>query len=279
MPADPAAVPARVPALARVALRAPVLISDLHLCAARPRGVQALLELLARQTGTGHELVILGDLFEFWAGDDTLAQDGPDDAVSRAVAQGLRSLAGSGCAVYLMHGNRDLLLGSGFLQASGARLLADPCRATLGEGAQAVEALLAHGDAYCTLDLPYMAFRRQARDERFQAAFLARPLEERRALLGQARARSEAGKQQMAAEIMDVTPAAVEAALRAAGTALLIHGHTHRPARHELTIDGRAALRWVLTDWELETAPARGGGLRWVDGALQAFSVAGGAAA
>jgi UDP-2,3-diacylglucosamine hydrolase len=188
------------------------------------------------------------------------------------VAQALRRLAEGGMPVYLMHGNRDLLLGVQFLQASGAQLLADPCVALVGAGqGQGLELLLSHGDAYCTLDLPYQAFRRQAREPMFQAAFLARPLEQRRALLGQARMQSEAGKQQKAEQIMDVTPEAIAAAMRAAGVRHMLHGHTHRPARHEFELDGAQATRWVLPDWDLDATPPRGGGLRWSGGDLQPF--------
>jgi UDP-2,3-diacylglucosamine hydrolase len=220
-------------------------------------------------------LVILGDLFEFWAGDDTLDGDDADDEVGATVAQALARLDGRGIAVFLMHGNRDILLGSRFLERSRARLLADPAIALIGAAGHPGEPLallLAHGDAYCTLDLPYQAFRRQARDAAFQAGFLGQPLAQRRALIGQARARSETGKQQMAAQIMDVTPEAVAAALRAAGTAHLLHGHTHRPAHHAFALDGGTAHRWVLPDWELEATPPRGGGLQWKDGAFHAMA-------
>ena len=270
-----AAVPVRVPRLERVALRAPVFISDLHLCAARPRTLARFLQFADRLAAPA-ELLILGDLFEFWAGDDTLDGTDPDDTVGRDVAAALARLDSRGVPVFLMHGNRDVLLGARFLEQSKARLLADPAIARIGADADpggAIDVLLAHGDAYCTLDLPYQAFRRQARDPAFQAGFLAQPLAQRRALIGQARARSESGKQQMAAEIMDVTPEAVAGALRAAGTTRLLHGHTHRPDHHVFTLDGGAAHRWVLPDWELEGAPERGGGLQWRGGAMRALVV------
>lgn len=270
------AVPALAVAAGRVRLQAPVFISDLHLTSARPRTAERFFERVARFGAPNRELVILGDLFEFWAGDDTLAAGAlaaePDDRLGREVALALKELAARGMRVFVMHGNRDPLLGEGFLQASGAQLLADPCLATLGAGtAQETPVLLSHGDAYCTLDTAYQAFRLQARDARFQATFLARSLDERRAILGQARLQSEAGKRQLAEQIMDVTPEAIDAALRAAGVTRMIHGHTHRPARHELALGGVAGWRWVLPDWEMDEAPARGGGLRWIDGRLQTF--------
>jgi UDP-2,3-diacylglucosamine hydrolase len=268
-------VPARVASIDRLTLQAPVFVSDLHLSSARVRTVERFLRLLAQRGGQAGELLILGDLFEFWAGDDTLEQHSAEDELARAIAQALQRLAATGTQIYLMHGNRDLLLGEGFLQASGAQLLADPCIATLPgcDDAPSAPILLSHGDAYCTQDLPYQAFRRQARDPRFQSAFLARALDERRALLGQARQRSEAGKRQMAQEIMDVTASAIDAAMREAGVRSMIHGHTHRPARHEFLLDDQSAVRWVLPDWELDDAPTHGGGLRWHEGKLESFSI------
>jgi len=269
-------VPAALARVEQVHLRAPVFVSDLHLCAARAATLQRFCMLLEELGGAAAELIVLGDLFEYWAGDDTLqpnADGAADDAVGRQVAHALARTAARGTAVYLLHGNRDLLLGEEFLQAAGAQLLADTAIALLGDGQRAQPTLLAHGDAYCTRDLPYQAFRRQARDRAFQAAFLARPLAERRALLGQARAQSQAFKQQQSMEIMDVTPEAIDAALRAAGVRHMIHGHTHRPARHEFTLDGTGATRWVLPDWELEASPTRGGGLRWVQDALHEFAL------
>lgn len=265
-------VPARLAGRAQVDLRAPAFISDLHLCAQRPATLGRFLAWLDTLPGQAAELVILGDLFEYWAGDDTLDASAADDGVGAAVADALAALGGRGVALYVMHGNRDLLLGGAFLARSGAQLLADPALARVGSGAQAQTWLLAHGDAYCTRDLPYQAFRRQARDAAFQAGFLAQPLAQRRALIGQARAHSEAGKQQLATQIMDVTPEAIAAALRAAGVPRLLHGHTHRPGHHRFELDGAAAERRVLPDWDLESEPVRGGGLRWDGRALVALA-------
>jgi UDP-2,3-diacylglucosamine hydrolase len=272
---DMAAVPASLRGLEHVDLQAPVFISDLHLSAQRPLTLgrfHAFVDALAAPVA---ELVILGDLFEFWAGDDALGGEEPDDHVGVGVAHALAQVRARGIAVYLMHGNRDLLLGGDFLARSQAQLLADPAIARIGgaDGSEPVSLVLAHGDAYCTLDLTYQAFRRQARDAAFQAGFLRQPLAQRRALIGQARARSEAGKQQMAADIMDVTPEAIATALRTAGLRHMLHGHTHRPAHHAFTIDGSDAHRWVLPDWDLEASPPRGGALQWIGGALQPIAV------
>jgi len=251
---------APVPALAaqadRVDLSAPVFISDLHLNAAQPATRAAFARFVQEEAPRFAELVILGDLFEYWAGDDD------DDAVGREVAAHLRALAARGPRLFLMHGNRDLLLGRAFCAAAGATLLADPTVATIGTE----KVLLAHGDAWCTQDLEYMKFRAQARNAAFQTQFLGQPLAARRAFIGQARAASEAGKAVKSMQIMDVTPAAVEDAMRTAGVARLIHGHTHRPATHRFTLDGADAERWVLPDWDLEAAPPRGGYLAIRDG-------------
>jgi len=147
-----------------------------------------------------------------------------------------------------MHGNRDLLLGAGFLRATGAQLLADPCVAEVGGR----EVLLAHGDAWCTQDVEYMRFRASVRQEATQRQFLAGPRAARLAFMGAARAQSESGKRAKAMEIMDVTPSVVDEALRAGGLRLLIHGHTHRPAVHEGSLDGQPTQRWVLPDWDFD---------------------------
>lgn len=255
---------APVPALAahtdRVALTAPVFISDLHLNPAQPATRTAFHRFVQEVAPQYRELVILGDLFEYWAGDDD------DDPLGAEVAAALRALGEQGVAVHLMHGNRDLLLGRAFCEAAAATLLVDPTVATLGSGPQQQTVLLAHGDAWCTRDVEYMRWRAQSRHATFQAQFLAQPLAARKAFIGQARAASEAGKASKAMDIMDVTPAQVEAALRAAGVTRLIHGHTHRPAVHDMVIDGSPAQRWVLPDWDLDAPAPRGGYLGVRDG-------------
>jgi UDP-2,3-diacylglucosamine hydrolase len=255
--AAPSALPpVLLPALARIELRDPLFISDLHLNAAAPATLARFLRFCAEEARGHAELVILGDLFEYWIGDDAL--DDGEDTVSRTVAAALRTLVDDGRRLYVMHGNRDLLLGAGFLRGTGADLLADPCVSTVGGR----EVLLAHGDAWCTRDVEYMRFRATVRNAATQRQFLAGPRAARLAFMGAARSRSEAGKQAKAMEIMDVTPDAVDEALRASGLRLLIHGHTHRPAVHRFTIDGEPAERWVLPDWDLDVpdpSAVRGG--------------------
>ncbi len=251
MPASPLdPVPALAAQIDRIALHDPVFVSDLHLSETQPATLDRFLRF-AREVAAAHrELVILGDLFEYWVGDDDLAS-----GVGRTVADALRALGERGVAVFLMHGNRDLLLGRGFADAACATLLADPTRADAPGGA----ALLAHGDAYCTRDADYQRFRAQVRDPRWQHDFLARPLAERRAFVGMARAASETARKTQPMDIMDVAPAAIDAALRTAGLAAIVHGHTHRPALHRWTLDGQAAERCVLPDWDFDAEPVRGG--------------------
>lgn len=243
-------VPALAATVGAVALDDPVFVSDLHLSEARPATLARFLRFVREVAATHRELVILGDLFEYWAGDDDL-----DAGIGRPVADALHALASQGVAVFVMHGNRDLLLGRSFAQAARATLLEDPARASLPDGA----VLLAHGDTYCTRDADYQRFRAQVRDPDWQRGFLARPLGERRAFIGAARAASESVRKSKPMDIMDVTPAAIDGALRAAGLTAIIHGHTHRPAVHRWMLDGRDAERCVLPDWDFDDEPVRGG--------------------
>lgn len=258
-------VPALAAHLDTVALRDPVFVSDLHLSEGQPATLARFLRFTREVAAMRGELVILGDLFEYWAGDDDLGS-----GIGRAVADALRALAGRGVAVFVMHGNRDLLLGRGFAQAAHATLLADPTLA----GLPGRRVLLAHGDVHCTRDADYQRFRARVRDPHWQREFLSQPLAERRAFVGAARAASEADKRAKPTDIMDVTPEAIDAALRAAGLAVMIHGHTHRPAVHRWTLDGRAAERWVLPDWDFDVAAARGGFVECAGGALRAVALA-----
>jgi len=216
-----------------------LFISDLHLDAARPR-ITALFEAFVRDEATGASaLYILGDLFEAWIGDDAVDQTG------ERVAEALAGLHARGVPAYFMHGNRDFLLGDAYARRACLTLLPDPSVVEIdGE-----RVLLMHGDTLCTDDAPYQAFRVQSRSPAWQRAFLARPVAERQAFAAQARAESARYTRAVGDAITDVNAGAVEAALRRHGTRRLIHGHTHRPARHELDCDGRAAERIVLGDW------------------------------
>lgn len=217
-----------------------LFISDLHLTPERPAANDRFFRFLDRIAAGAAELYILGDFFEAWVGDDDL-----HEPLHAGIAAALRRLTDAGLRLYLMHGNRDFLLGEAFCRAAGAGLLAEPAVIDLG----GVPTLLMHGDTLCTDDLDYQRFRRMVRDPAWQAAFLARPIAERHALARELRARSERVKGEKRAEIMDANADAVAEAFRRHGVSRMIHGHTHRPARHEHAVDGRCCTRWVLPDW------------------------------
>jgi len=217
-----------------------LLISDLHLTEERPEANERFIALLEEKGRAADALYILGDFFEYWIGDDDLAE--PFNAV---VAGLLKDLTRRGVPVYLMHGNRDFLIGEGFCAETGSTLLQDPTVVDIA----GVKTLLMHGDTLCTDDLDYQTWRRKARDPAFQAAFLAKPLDERRQQVHQMREKSKQVVQEKTAEIMDVNDEAVRAALRSHGVRRLIHGHTHRPGRHAIEVDGKRCERWVLPDW------------------------------
>lgn len=223
-----------------------LFISDLHLQASHPRTAEAFFRFLAERAARAERLYLLGDIFEYWAGDDDL-----DDPFNRSVVDALRRMSDGGTAVYWLGGNRDFLVGAGFADAAGLTLLPEPHVATIG-GHQVV---LVHGDAQCTDDGKYMAFRAQVRDPAWQRQFLAMPLAQRKAIIAGLREGSRAAHGEKSYEIMDVTPAAVAALHADSGTDVIIHGHTHRPALHEA--DGKR--RYVLPDWELDAEPVRGG--------------------
>ncbi|WP_444905140.1 UDP-2,3-diacylglucosamine diphosphatase [Microbulbifer sp. CnH-101-E] len=215
-------------------------ISDLHLDENRPEITQAFFDFLRGPAAGAEALYILGDFFEAWIGDD-------DDApLIEEVMRELSHYSGTGVELYLMHGNRDFLLGTDFAQRTGAVLLQDPTTLTLASR----KVLLMHGDSLCTRDEEYMTFRRQARDPNWQQGLLAKPLGERRAIAAQIRAASKAMNSRKAEDIMDVTPEEVERVMREYNVNTLIHGHTHRPGRHPFSLDDAAAERIVLGDWD-----------------------------
>lgn len=216
-------------------------ISDLHLESADEPRTQILLRYLAGTARQSETLFILGDLFEAYIGDDD------DSALLTAVADGLRALAEGGTAVWLMHGNRDFLIGAGFAERAMARLLPDPSVVRLG----GINTLIAHGDAYCVDDLAYQTIRKQFRDPAWQASFLSQPLTARRAFADQARAQSKLHQQGVSMDLMDVNDGTVAAQLRLFGVNRLVHGHTHRPAVHQTSTatDEMPSERIVLADW------------------------------
>ena len=216
-----------------------LFVSDVHLAAERPDATEQFLAFLATEAAGAAALYILGDLFEAWVGDDD--RDGGNERVCRA----LRALSHSGVACFALHGNRDFLLGGGFSERSGCRLLSDPVIAQLdGE-----RVLLTHGDALCTDDHAYQELRSIVRQRAWQRRFLALPRAHRELLADEVRAGSRRHTARTVPYIMDVNPAAVTAAFRAARTRRMIHGHTHRPGVHALEIDGEPAERIVLGAW------------------------------
>lgn len=216
-----------------------LFIADLHLDAARPAVTRAFIEFLQAQAAQAEALYILGDLFEVWIGDDD------DDPEAWRVTAALHALVSHGVPVYLQHGNRDLLLGSGFCERSGTTLLDEEVVIDL----YGTPTLLLHGDTLCTDDTAYQAFRSTVHDPDYQTAFLARPLAERRTIVAGLRQQSREATQGKTATIMDVNQQAVETVMRRHAVRRLIHGHTHRPAIHDLLLDGHAAQRIVLGDW------------------------------
>jgi UDP-2,3-diacylglucosamine hydrolase len=225
-----------------------LFISDLHIEANRPEITEQFVDFLSSEARGADALYILGDLFESWVGDDA------PDAGQRAAIDAIKSLTSTGVQCFVMHGNRDFLLGPQFCQDTGAHLLPDPLIVTLyGE-----RVLVMHGDALCTDDRAYQRLRATVRDADWQRRFLALSAAQRRALAGAARTGSQAHTASMEYAITDVNEASVAAVLKAAGAATLLHGHTHRPGIHTLSLEGRACTRIVLGDWYTQ-----GSVLRW----------------
>ncbi|HEX7045889.1 MAG TPA: UDP-2,3-diacylglucosamine diphosphatase [Burkholderiales bacterium] len=217
-----------------------LFISDLHLTAARPAITELFFEFLEHEARDAEALYILGDFFEYWIGDD--AADLPE---YRPIIAALKRTVDAGTPIYVMHGNRDFLLGEDFARASGCRVIPDPtCIELYG-----TRVLLMHGDTLCTGDVQYLAIRARTRTLEWQRELLGKSIAERIALARGYREESRRATAQKPPEIMDVTPQAVAAAMREHGVRHLIHGHTHRPGEHVFDLDGAPARRVVLGDW------------------------------
>lgn len=216
-----------------------LFISDLHLDDSRPDILGAFLRFIEQQASQADKLYILGDLFEAWIGDDD------ESPLSNSVAAALQTLTSQGVPTWIMHGNRDFLIGEAFCERSGCQLLPDPSIITLnGE-----ITLLMHGDSLCTADTDYMEFRATMRDPDTQAQLLAMPIEQRRQLANDLRAKSGEAMSTKAEDILDVSPEAVVQVMQEHQLKRMIHGHTHRPARHSLANGGE---RIVLGDWDTQ---------------------------
>lgn len=215
-----------------------LFISDLHLSPTRPDITTAFLDFLKTTAKNAKALYILGDFFDAWIGDDD------DTAEYIAITTALRRYS-ENHTVYFMHGNRDFLIGKEFAKNAGLTLLSDPHLIDIN----GTPTLLMHGDSLCTKDKEYMAFREMVRDPQWQQTILEKPLLERRAIAEHIRSTSESMNSLKANDIMDVTPEEVINIMTEHSSQRLIHGHTHRPARHELTINNKPAERIVLGDW------------------------------
>lgn len=217
-----------------------LFISDLHLEDNRPDISGWLLEFLAGPARSAEAVYILGDLFEYWIGDDAITP------TAQALAEQTAGLSSAGLKLYFQHGNRDFLLGEAYAADAGLELLPEALVVDL----YGRPTLLLHGDSLCTDDTEYQAFRSQSRNPAWQAAVLAMSVEERIAMAKKARAASGEHKGATAMEIMDVNEAAVVKAFIDHDVTRMIHGHTHRPAKHRHELPGGGtATRYVLADW------------------------------
>ena len=217
-----------------------LFISDLHLEEKRPDIIEAFFDFLNTKACKAESLYILGDFFEAWIGDDE------NTPLQVSVKNELKKLTDSGTQLFLMHGNRDFLMGQLFCEETGATLLSDPATINL----YGKDVLLMHGDSLCSHDIEYIKFRKSMRNEEWQTLFLKRTLPERQLVAQQLRTISQMKNKGKTLEIMDVKPEDVVNAIKAAEVTTLIHGHTHRPAVHELEIDEKSCKRIVLGDWD-----------------------------
>lgn len=219
--------------------RRSLFLSDLHLPDGPSPLRDGLIRLLEGPARAANVVYILGDLFEYWVGDDVGLR------VHAPVINALKALTDSGVETCFMHGNRDFLVGKAFSRATGVKRLKDPTVVEL----DGVETLLSHGDRWCTDDLAYQRWRRFSRNAAAQWLFLRLPARQRLRIAGDLRGQSAMANQRKAEAIMDVNPRAIEAAFQRYHVARIIHGHTHRPEDHRVTVDGHSADRIVLADW------------------------------
>lgn len=214
-------------------------ISDLHLSADRDDINQCLFAFLRDQAPQADALYVLGDLFEIWIGDDD------QNSFTLSIAKAFNDLSQSGVPVYFIHGNRDFLIRQRFAKQAGFKILPEQVVIDLyGE-----PTLIMHGDELCTMDIDYQAFRKKARSWWWPRIMLSLPLSTRRKIAQKGRATSKQKQSKLSEEIMDVTPQEVVSVMQAHGVRKMIHGHTHRPAIHQLQINNQQAQRIVLGDW------------------------------
>ncbi len=224
-----------------------LFVSDLHLEAERPDIAQQFLSFLEQEASEADDLYILGDLFEAWVGDDD------PNTHYFTIKRALRKLVDSGIPVYFMHGNRDFMIGRGFANETGVEILEDPYKVLM----YGQQVLLSHGDVLCTDDVQYQRVRKMTRDPDWQASILARPLKDRLRMAEEARRQSLEQTINQSMEIMDVNLDAVEQLFQESKVDLLLHGHTHRPAIHDIDLGRRKAKRIVLGDWYMQGSVVR----------------------
>jgi len=227
-----------------------LLISDLHLTPSMPLTAQRFFDFCEKE-GPGVEAVfILGDLFEYWIGDDAAWESPFQQEVKRAIAN-----LSTKTKTFYMHGNRDFLIGADYLKKAGMTLLPDPSKMDIAGN----EYILCHGDSLCTNDVGYQIFRNWVRKPWLQKLFLRMPLHWRKAIAKNLRSNSSAQYQSYAGNALkdrarktNVTLNACAALLRDLPGDKLIHGHTHLPAHHHEQFQAQTWQRWVLSDWDLD---------------------------
>ena len=224
-----------------------LFISDLHLEAERPDIGNQLIKFLQEDASEADDLYILGDLFEAWVGDDD------PNAHYFKIKRALRKLVDGGIPVYFMHGNRDFMIGSGFANETGVEILTDPHPVTM----YGQKALLSHGDILCIDDVQYQRLRVMTRNPEWQKSMLAKPLKDRLRMAEEARRQSLEQTLNLNMNIMDVNQDEVKRVITEHGVDVLLHGHTHRPAIHEVDLGGRKAKRIVLGDWYMQGSVVR----------------------
>ena len=224
-----------------------LFISDLHLEAERPDIARQFLQFLEQEASEADDLYILGDLFEAWVGDDD------PNTHYFTIKRALRKIVDKGIPVYFMHGNRDFMIGRGFANETGVEILKDPYKVQM----YGQKVLLSHGDVLCTDDVQYQRVRKMTRDPDWKKTILARPLKDRLRMAEEARRQSLEQTINKSMEIMDVNQDAVKTIIKHFNVDVLLHGHTHRPAIHEIDLGRRKAKRIVLGDWYTQGSVVR----------------------
>lgn len=231
---------------------AALFISDLHLTSDMPRTAQAFFNFLNTKAIYSRQLYLMGDIFEYWAGDDDI-----DDTFNQSIVTALAAISKHGVNIYWLAGNRDFLVGEKFARASHLQLLSEPVITSIA----GKKILLLHGDAQCTDDTAYMAFRAQVRNPTWQREFLEQDLNKRKALIAGMRAGSKDAQKNKSMEIMDVNQAVIGALFESHQVNTMIHGHTHRPGQHVYQTQQGDCTRFVLPDWDYDAQKTRGGWL------------------